>query len=172
MYLVAKILMINVPYSGHMNPTLPLAKELVKRGHEVAYINAPEWRNKIEATGATFISYVNYPKGLAEQQKKVRCFKAAYDTAIQIGREYDLLIYEMFFYIGKTLADRLGIPCVRQWSQPAWNEFTIEQYKKVSKLWLISCRLIEWQVFNKKVARQINVEGKHMVQTIYLRYRI
>lgn len=27
-----KILMINVPYAGHTNPTLPLARELVHRG--------------------------------------------------------------------------------------------------------------------------------------------
>lgn len=32
-----KILMVNVPFSGHVNPTLPLAKELVERGHDVSY---------------------------------------------------------------------------------------------------------------------------------------
>lgn len=26
-----KILMINLPFSGHVNPTLPLAEELIKR---------------------------------------------------------------------------------------------------------------------------------------------
>lgn len=28
------ILMVNVPYAGHVNPTLPLTKELVMRGHK------------------------------------------------------------------------------------------------------------------------------------------
>ena len=51
--LMASILMINIPYSGHTNPTLPLASELVKRGYKVLYINAEEFREKIEATPAT-----------------------------------------------------------------------------------------------------------------------
>lgn len=48
------ILMINLPYSGHVNPTLPLTRELVKRGHTVQYVNAEEFRNKM------FIVYLKY----------------------------------------------------------------------------------------------------------------
>src|SRR5690554_2782376 len=114
---MAEILMVNLPYAGHTNPTLPLAKGLVDRGHKVTYINAPEWKDKIEATGAIFVPYMNYPTGLSAQQKKVRCFKAAYETAMEVGSGKDLLIYEMLFYLGKTISERLGIPCVRQFSQ-------------------------------------------------------
>lgn len=163
---MARVLMVNLPYSGHTNPTLPLAEELISRGHQVTYINAPEWRMKIEATGATFVPYAEYPEGLSEQQKNGRCFKAAYDTAMQFARQYDLLIYEMFFYLGKTLADRIGIPCVRLWSQPAWNRATIAHYRKVSTLWSLSCRLIEKQVMSKKTAEQLDVAGKRMVESI------
>ena len=41
---MADILMINVPYAGHTNPTLPLAKALVQHGHKVSYVNAEEFR--------------------------------------------------------------------------------------------------------------------------------
>ena len=51
------ILMVNEPFSGHVNPTLPLAKELVARGHNVSYILTNEWKERIEATGANFIPY-------------------------------------------------------------------------------------------------------------------
>src|SRR5690554_3959774 len=61
---MAKILMVNLPYSGHTNPTLSLAKRLVERGHQVTYINAPEWKERIEATGAAFVAYLDYPAGL------------------------------------------------------------------------------------------------------------
>ena len=30
-----RILTINLPYSGHVNPTLPLTSALVRRGHAV-----------------------------------------------------------------------------------------------------------------------------------------
>ena len=59
MYNCKKILMVNLPFSGHTNPTLELAKTFVSLGHEVTYIHSPEWKNKIEETGAIFIPYDN-----------------------------------------------------------------------------------------------------------------
>ena len=38
------VLMVNLPFSGHTNPTLPLTAKLVEAGHEVTYVNAPEFR--------------------------------------------------------------------------------------------------------------------------------
>ncbi len=61
---MSDILMINVPYSGHTNPTLPLAEALVKHGYNVVYINSKEFKDKIEATGAKFIPYINFPDNL------------------------------------------------------------------------------------------------------------
>lgn len=40
--------MVNIPFSGHVNPTLPLAKEFVRRGHKVSYILTKEWKKEIE----------------------------------------------------------------------------------------------------------------------------
>ena len=37
---MADILMVNVPVSGHVNPTLTITEALVLRGHKVCYINA------------------------------------------------------------------------------------------------------------------------------------
>ena len=34
---MAKIMWLNVPANGHINPTLPVATELVNRGHTVLY---------------------------------------------------------------------------------------------------------------------------------------
>jgi len=160
---MAKILMVNVPYSGHVNPTLPLAKRLVERGHQVTYINAPEWKKTIETTGALFVPYMDYPEGLSGQQKKVRCFKAAYNTAMKVGSGHDLLIYEMFFYLGKTIADRLGIPCVRQFSQPAWSETSA---RKVSLFRRISCMLIDAQVLNRRMAAGLGVKEKRLINSV------
>ncbi len=56
-----KILMINLPFSGHTNPTLPLTEELVKRGHHVTYINAEQFRSAIERTGGAFCAVSKLP---------------------------------------------------------------------------------------------------------------
>jgi len=161
--LMASILMINIPYSGHTNPTLPLASELVKRGYKVLYINAEEFREKIEATGATFIPYINYPSNPSEQQKKTKCFRAAFETALNIKVRIDLLIYEMFFYPGIRIAEKLGIPCVRQFSQPAWSK---ESLSDAAMFLRISCMLIDIQVMGNKNVDFMQLKNKGLIQAV------
>ncbi len=47
----------NVPTTGHVDPTLPVAAELVQRGHEVTYFLTEAYRERVEATGATYRPY-------------------------------------------------------------------------------------------------------------------
>lgn len=163
---MAKILMINLPYAGHTNPTLPLARCLVACGHEVSYIHAPGWQVKIAATGANFIPYLDYPAGLSEQQQKRCCFSAAYRTLMAVGKDYDLLIYEMLFFPAKKLADRLGIPCVRQFSQPAWNQEAFQKLESSSKIFLLSSKLIGKQLMNAPAAQEMELERLKLVDSV------
>ena len=160
---MAAILMINVPYAGHTNPTLPLTEALVRRGHKVSYINAEEFRDKIERTGAEFIPYVNYPALPTEQQKKTTCFRAAFDTAVNMKRQFDILIYEMFFYPGIRISEILGIPCVRQFSQPAWNQ---NMLSGASWFFKLSCVLIDLQVMGKKNAQYMGLTHKTLGEAV------
>ena len=160
---MASVLMINVPFAGHTNPTLPLAEALARRGHKVAYINAEEFRAQIEKTGAEFIPYENYPNAPTQQQKKTMCFKRAFDTAIGLNRKFDLLIYEMFFYPGKRIADMLGIPCVRQFSQQAWNKDTMTDATRLFKL---SSFLIDVQVMGKRNAKYMGLIHKTLAKAV------
>lgn len=149
------ILMINLPYHGHTNPTLPLTCELVKRGHKIIYINAEIFRAKIEKTGAEFVPYKNFPVTLSEKEKKRRCFRAAFETAMAMEKSFDLLIYEMFFYPGIEIARRKNIPCVRQFSQPAWSK---EMWDEAPGIFKISAKLIDLQVLKKKDAQCIGLK--------------
>lgn len=151
------ILMVNLPFSGHTNPTLPLTRELVNRGHNVVYVNAESFREKIEHTGATFVPYKNYRNNASANYVKKHCFIAAFDTAMSLEETFDLLIYEMFFYPGIEISKRKGIPCVRQFSQPAWSEETI---KEAPLLFRISAKLIDIQVLPKAVANRNGFENQ------------
>ena len=44
-----------IPAHGHTNPTLGLVRELTTAGHEVFYFSFPQFQQKIEEAGATFI---------------------------------------------------------------------------------------------------------------------
>jgi MGT family glycosyltransferase len=139
--------MINLPFAGHTNPTLPLTKALVQRGHKVSYINAEEFRGRIEDTGANFVPFRDFPVSPTVSQNKLRCFRAAFDTAMGMEQKFDLLIYEVFFYPGIKVAENLGIPCVRQYSQPAWNQQT---FAAATWRFKLSCEVIDLQVMGKR----------------------
>ena len=54
---MATVVFFNLAAHGHINPTLPLVAELVRRGEQVSYYSLPPFRAAIEATGATFRDY-------------------------------------------------------------------------------------------------------------------
>jgi UDP:flavonoid glycosyltransferase YjiC (YdhE family) len=41
-----------MPAAGHVNPTLPVVRELVARGEQVVYYDTEEFRSQIEEAGA------------------------------------------------------------------------------------------------------------------------
>jgi UDP:flavonoid glycosyltransferase YjiC (YdhE family) len=54
---MSNIVFIEMPAYGHVNPTLPVVQELVRRGEHVTYYATEEFRSQIEQTGATFQPY-------------------------------------------------------------------------------------------------------------------
>ena len=51
-----RITVFCIPAHGHTNPMLPVTAELVRRGDQVRFYSFNEFREKIEKTGADFIS--------------------------------------------------------------------------------------------------------------------
>src|SRR5450755_547422 len=52
-----RILVATVPVIGHIVPILPLARGLIARGHEVRWYSGRKYASRIEATGASFVSF-------------------------------------------------------------------------------------------------------------------
>lgn len=135
-----KILFINLPYYGHFIPTIGLVQELIKQGCEVTYLMPFAWKERVCESGADFLGYENHRK-LSEQ------IKNAYAEADKIAENYDIIIYEQFFFLGKHLAEKYGKPTVRIFTSLATNEklmrefisaggaLGIFKYKWIGKLW-------------------------------------
>ena len=51
---MARFLIGTIPVVGHVSPALPIARELVNRGHEVCWYTGSAFQAKVEATGARF----------------------------------------------------------------------------------------------------------------------
>jgi len=51
---MARGVFFNIPFHGHINPTLPMIEELTRRGDHVTYYASEAFRPAIEQAGATF----------------------------------------------------------------------------------------------------------------------
>jgi MGT family glycosyltransferase len=56
---MSNVLFLAAPSHGHVNPTLGLVHELVRRGEHVTYFASPPFKERIEAAGATFKAYAH-----------------------------------------------------------------------------------------------------------------
>ncbi len=134
---MAKVLFVNGVVHGHINPTLPLVKELVSRGEKVFYFSTAEFREKIEKTGAEFIDYgdrmVQFlgsyrPKGnhpfftLIEFLLEIDRIIISKVMEKAEGNNYDYIIHDAMFGGGNILSKKLGIPAVCSCTSFAMNK--------------------------------------------------
>ena len=52
---MAKVLILPLPEDGHINPTIPIARELMRRGEEVMYCLPHPFKAAVQSTGASFL---------------------------------------------------------------------------------------------------------------------
>ncbi len=54
---MSRYLFAPMPFTGHVNPGIPIARELVARGHDVRWYSTPRFRRAIEAVGARYVPF-------------------------------------------------------------------------------------------------------------------
>ncbi|HOP48891.1 hypothetical protein BG32_03950 [Mesotoga sp. HF07.pep.5.2.highcov] len=112
----------NVPAHGHINPTLPIVNELVKRGETIIYYSTEAFREKIEKAGARYKPYsfslpqgptsggnfVNLAGMLLKATEEVMSEEMNYIRKLQP----DYIIHDSMCPWGKYMAKHLGIKAV------------------------------------------------------------
>ncbi len=74
-----KLAVVNLGAHGHVNPTLPVVAELVRRGVDVVYLTTNEFAGAVKATGSRFVGHsslftaktTNVSKEMAENPKEM-----------------------------------------------------------------------------------------------------
>lgn len=144
---MSKIVFFCIPAHGHTNPTLGVVRELISRGHQVFYYSYNMMREKIEATGATFVSCDEYDqeqrldakdavrvgKDLAfSTQILVDTTLALDDTVCEHMRELnpDCIVADSMAVWGKAVALKLGIPFVSSTTTFAFNQYSAKIMKQ------------------------------------------
>ena len=140
-----KIAFFCIPAHGHTNPMLPVAAELVKRGNTVRFYSFDEFKEKIGATGAEFISCDAFLPKLTEQEEKGIKNVSATEMTIQdiritlsmdsfLDEEFmsfkpDVVYTDSVCFWGKLNAWKHHVPLVVSTSTFAFNQLS-SQYMK------------------------------------------
>ena len=154
-----KILFINLPYYGHVIPTIGLVKELIRQGCEVTYMLPFDWEEKMAESGAVFYGYKNH-KQLAEQMKN------AFAAAEEIIEQYDFVIYEQFFFLGKHLAEKYNKPVARVFTAPVTNKSLMDEF--ITAKGPLSIFKHKWiaKAFTKDIARDVRLKTDNWLDEI------
>lgn len=154
-----KILFINLPYYGHVVPTIGLVQELIRQNCHVTYLMPYGWESKVAESGADFFGYKNH-RQLAEQMKN------AYAAADSIAEQFDLILYEQFFFLGKHLADKHHKPAVRIFTAPVTNKKLMDEFISVrGPLSIFRCKWIA-RAFTKDIAKNIPLKTDNWLDEI------
>ena len=142
-----KVALFCIPAHGHTNPMLPVAAELVRRGNTVRFYSFNEFKSKIEATGAEFVSCDFYLPELTEKEEAGLKSVSTTEMTIQdihITLEMndflrdeiqsfkpDVVYTDSVCFWGKLNAWKYDIPMVVSTSTFAFNQLS-SQYMKNS----------------------------------------
>ena len=144
---MSKIVFFCIPAHGHTNPTLGVVRELIARGHEVLYYSYNLFKEKIEETGAKFVSCDDFD---AEQHidpkdaKRVGSdlafsTKLLVDTTLALDDmvckemerlQPDCIVADSMAVWGKAVALKLGIPFVSSTTTFAFNKHSAQIMKQ------------------------------------------
>eukprot|EP01124_Arcella_intermedia_P025189 TRINITY_DN4447_c0_g4_i1.p1 TRINITY_DN4447_c0_g4~~TRINITY_DN4447_c0_g4_i1.p1 ORF type:complete len:534 (+),score=136.35 TRINITY_DN4447_c0_g4_i1:83-1684(+) len=130
------IIFFNVPLHGHVNPTLDLVDELVKRGYNIVYYASDNFKDKIEGIGATFRGYedvYNFTliRDISNIFHTAREMLEAAEKIMDLlvprltKEKYDLIMYDVSAVWGKFIGEIIHVPsvCCFPGLAPQWKGY-------------------------------------------------
>lgn len=142
---MSNIMFFCIPAHGHTNPTIGLVSELVKRGHRVRYYSFPDFKEKIENTGAEYVSCEKYlpptPEDIDKKAGKdfAALIEMVVDTTINLeplieeemkSFQPDCIISDSVCFWGKIFAKKYQVPFVCSTTTFAFNKYTARLMKQ------------------------------------------
>ena len=181
---LSKALFFGLPVHGHTNPTLPLVRELVRRGEEIVYLSTDEFAPLIATTGATYRPYRNafLPElGSVARRMDELAWLFMRTTAELLDEELDAYRAEKPDYVvtdsvapwGQWIGEILGVPVVTSVTTFAFNR-QVMRYgaahgvrPKSARAFLSKLRHIARAVrLMRRLRRRYGVHGPGMMGTM------
>lgn len=144
-----RIAVFCIPAHGHTNPLLPVVTELARRGNEVRFYSFEEFREKIEKTGAAFVSCDPYLQKLTAREEAKLKQVSTTEMTIQdlrltlamndfLHAEFlsfrpDVVYSDSACFWGKLNAWKHDVPLVVSTSTFAFNKLSSQYMKSTPK---------------------------------------
>ncbi len=117
---MARVWIYNIPFHGHVNPTLPLVQEIIHRGDTVTYYSTPTFAEKINSTGADFRAYSN--SNAFEESRKI---SHTVFVGSQVAEATHALLPEVLSSVESERPDYLIFDMSAPWGNIASRRFDI-----------------------------------------------
>lgn len=142
---MSNVMFFNIPAHGHVNPTIAVVTELVKRGHRIRYYSVEEFQGKIENAGAEFVDIAPYmPPAPDDLDKKVgkdfaALIEMVVDTTLSLNdvmeaeiKDFlpDCIVSDSVCFWGKLFAGKYNIPFVCSTTTMAFNQYSARLMKQ------------------------------------------
>ncbi|MGW4906918.1 macrolide family glycosyltransferase [Streptomyces sp. NPDC004270] len=127
---MSTIAFLNIGMHGHVNPTLPVVAELLRRGHTVTYHTPPAFRTEIEATGATVYPYPGGDRPLPDPPTPAAFIETLGLAAVRLLPAVlsdlrrvrpDLIVHDSDCLWGAIAARELKVPAASSFTTFAYN---------------------------------------------------
>ncbi|MFI7708037.1 macrolide family glycosyltransferase [Nonomuraea sp. NPDC049480] len=129
---MSTVAFLNIPMHGHVNPTLPVVAELVRRGHSVTYHISSVFSEEIAAAGASVCLYPEADRPLADPPMPVTMLDGIARTAVDLLPRVlselrdirpDLIVHDSACFWGAVAARELDVPAVSLFTTFAYNRY-------------------------------------------------
>jgi MGT family glycosyltransferase len=178
---MAKGIFYSIPAHGHTNPTLPLVRELVENGEEIIYYSTVEFKEKIEAAGASFREYPSSKNFDVTTPGKnlgvlfnilVRVSEALLDPLLDEVADLnpDYIIHDAICLWGKYIAAACNLPGISSVSTFAFSAKTANiavTIRFLRKIGFSGMRRIQKaRVIQKKIDAKYGVTSGGFIETV------
>ncbi|MHA6622986.1 macrolide family glycosyltransferase [Pseudonocardia sp. DLS-67] len=144
---MAHIAMVSIPAPGHVNPSLEVIRELVRRGHRVTYANDVAWAETVRDAGAELVPYrstLPFHREDGWNGDAIDALRLFLDDAMamlpQLRTAYeddrpDLFLYDIAGGPARILGVQWGIPAVQlSPTYVAWKGYE-EDMRETTDMW-------------------------------------
>lgn len=122
---MARVLFLNGGLEGHVNPTLEVVRELIRRGEEVVYVTTEPMRRRVEETGADVRTFDGNRFSEVMRSGDIRYFVGVATGLLRTadvviprvleeihGERFDYIIHDTMLGCGRMVAQLLHLPAI------------------------------------------------------------